>query len=217
MMFCNKTNADGVSLHQFPADEIVRRQWLHLFDGHHLRVTFAATIFQLTDETFGAKNAGFSSKVVLKKSTVPSIHGSPTPEQVKEDQRMKTKLPLCNEQSRVEDSSSVVTQETYTETLFLDTIVYKDTRFKDQTILDVKTRFKPTKTFHCTHFTSCHAPNMKNGFVKVKVRPYESLEQTPIKKVTFEENISKFIRHLQDRDEPTQFGRKNTIRNQIQK
>ena len=142
MMFCNKTNADGVSLHQFPADESVRRQWLHLFDGHHLRVIFAATIFQLTDEGFGAKNAGFSSKLVLKKSTVPSIHGSPTPEQVNEARRMKTKLPLCNEQSRVEDSSSVVTQETYTETLFLDTIVYKDTRFKDQTILDVWKRVK---------------------------------------------------------------------------
>ena len=88
------------------------------------------------------KNAGFSSKLVLKKSTVPSIHGSPTPEQVNEARRMKTKLPLCNEQSRVEDSSSVVTQETYTETLFLDTIVYKDTRFKDQTILDVWKRVK---------------------------------------------------------------------------
>ena len=28
VMFCNKTNADGVSLHQFPADENVRRQWI---------------------------------------------------------------------------------------------------------------------------------------------------------------------------------------------
>ena len=111
-MFSNKTNADGVSLHQFPADESVRRQWLHLFDGHHLRVTFVATISQLTDEGFGAKNAGFSSKLVFKMSTVPSVHASPTPEQVNEARRIKTKLPLCNEQSRVEDSSSVVTQDT---------------------------------------------------------------------------------------------------------
>ena len=56
-MFSNKTNADGVSLYQFPADESVRRQWLLLFDGHHLRVTFVATISQLTDKGFGAKNA----------------------------------------------------------------------------------------------------------------------------------------------------------------
>ena len=27
-MFCNKTNADGVSLHQFPADESVYGRWL---------------------------------------------------------------------------------------------------------------------------------------------------------------------------------------------
>ena len=61
--------------------------------------------------------------------------------------------------------------------LFLDTIVYKDTRFKDQTILDVKTHLKPTETFQCTHFTTCHPPNMKMD--SSKVRSWESLEQTP--------------------------------------
>ena len=28
VLFFNKTNADGVSVHQFPADEIVRLQWI---------------------------------------------------------------------------------------------------------------------------------------------------------------------------------------------
>ena len=53
VMFCgNKTNADGLSLHQFPADESARRQWIpfvrtkeNLTLGHQVRVTFAATIF----------------------------------------------------------------------------------------------------------------------------------------------------------------------------
>ena len=54
VMFCgNKTNADGVSLHQFPADnESARRQRIpfvrtkeNLTLGHQVQVTFAATIF----------------------------------------------------------------------------------------------------------------------------------------------------------------------------
>ena len=53
-----------------------------------------------------------------------------------------------------------------TETVFLDTIVYKGTRFKEKSILDVKTHFKKTETFQYTHFTSCHPPSVKKGFVK---------------------------------------------------
>ena len=34
-----------------------------------------------------------------------------------------------------------------TETTFLDTIVYKGKRFQDQSVLDIKTHFKPTETF----------------------------------------------------------------------
>ena len=43
-----------------------------------------------------------------------------------------------------------------TETVFLDTIVYKGTRCKDQ-----KTHVKPTETFQYTDFTSCHPPSNK--------------------------------------------------------
>ena len=89
-MFCNKTNADGVSLHQFPADESVRRQWIAFVrtkrepnswtpgSGHICSDHFSADDYEL----FGAKVAGFSSKLVLKKSAVPSIQASPTPEQI---------------------------------------------------------------------------------------------------------------------------------------
>ena len=48
-----------------------------------------------------------------------------------------------------------------TETVFLDTVIHKGTRFKEKSILDAKTHFKQTKTFFHTHFTSCHPPNVK--------------------------------------------------------
>ena len=83
--------------------------------------------------------------------------------------------------------------------MFLDTTVYKGTRFKDQSILDVKTHFKPTETFQYTHFTSCHPPSVKNGFVKGEAL---RILRTNSSKDTFEENISKFKRHLRDRGYP---------------
>ena len=47
-----------------------------------------------------------------------------------------------------------------TETVFLDTVIYKGDRFKEQSILDIKTDFKPTETFQYTDFTSCHPPSV---------------------------------------------------------
>ena len=44
------------------------------------------------------------------------------------------------------------------EITFLDTNVYKGLRFNTESILDVKTHFKPTETFQYTEFTSCHPP-----------------------------------------------------------
>ena len=78
-------------------------------------------------------------------------------------------------------------------------MVYKGTRFKDQSILDVKTHFKPTETFQYTHFTSCRPPSMKNGFVKGEAL---RILRTNSSKDTFKENISKFKRHLRDRAYP---------------
>ena len=84
--------------------------------------------------------------------------------------------------------------------MFIDTTVYKDTRFRDQSILDVKTHFKPTETFQYTHFTSCHPRSLKNGFVKGEAL---RILRTNSSKDTFEENISKFKGHLQDRGYPS--------------
>ena len=35
-----------------------------------------------------------------------------------------------------------------------------------KSILDVKTHYKPTETFQYTHFTSCHPPGVKRGFIE---------------------------------------------------
>ena len=47
-----------------------------------------------------------------------------------------------------------------TETVFLDTVVYKGTRFNEKSILDLKTHFKknnnlPIQTFHLLSPTKC--------------------------------------------------------------
>ena len=48
-----------------------------------------------------------------------------------------------------------------TETAFLDTCIYKGERFKKESILDVRTHFKPTETFQCTYFSSCHPQGLR--------------------------------------------------------
>ena len=53
-----------------------------------------------------------------------------------------------------------------TEITFLDTIIYKGVFFETKSVLDVRTHFKPTETFQYTHFSSCHPPGVKRGFVK---------------------------------------------------
>ena len=86
-----------------------------------------------------------------------------------------------------------------TETVFLDTVVYKGKSFKEKSILDVKTHFKKTETFQYTHFTSCHPPSLKKGFVKGEAL---RMLRTNSPKTTFEENISNFKIRLIDRGYP---------------
>ena len=52
-----------------------------------------------------------------------------------------------------------------TETL-LDTNIYKGERFRSNSVLDVRPHFKRTETFQYTHFSSCHPPGIKKGFIK---------------------------------------------------
>jgi len=42
----------------------------------------------------------------------------------------------------------------------------KGERFKKAAVLDVRTHFKPTETFQYTHFSLCHTPAVKGGFIK---------------------------------------------------
>jgi len=81
----------------------------------------------------------------------------------------------------------------------LDTVIYKGERFKQGSILDIKTHFKPTETFQYTHFTSCHPSGVKLGFVRGEAL---GLLRTNSSRVTFEENISNFKVHLQARGFP---------------
>ena len=73
------------------------------------------------------------------------------------------------------------------ETTFLDTIIYKGDRFRNDSILDIRTHYKPTETFQYTHFTSCHPLGVNE--VLLKEKPFDSLEQTLLKqcsKTTFQ-------------------------------
>ena len=85
------------------------------------------------------------------------------------------------------------------ETTFLDTCVYKGERFQNESILDVRTHFKPTETFQYTHFTSCHPPGVRKGFIKGEAL---RLLRTNSSKITFEENINSFRSHLRMRGYP---------------
>ena len=86
-----------------------------------------------------------------------------------------------------------------TEITFLDTCVYKSERFNKESILDVRTHFKPTETFQYTHFTSCHPPGVRKGFIKGEAL---RLLRTNSSKTTFDENITQFKRRLRDRGYP---------------
>ena len=76
---------------------------------------------------------------------------------------------------------------------FLDTIIYKGDRFRKYSILDIRTQYKPTETFQHTHFTSCHPPGVKRGFIKGEAL---RLLRTNSSETMFEDNLSKFKSRL---------------------
>ena len=82
---------------------------------------------------------------------------------------------------------------------FLDTIIYKGDRFQTDAILDIKTHYKPTETFQYTHFTSCHPPGVKRGFVKGEAT---RLLRTNSSQTIFEECLSNFKLRLKARGYP---------------
>jgi len=101
VMFCDKTNADGVSLHQFPKDVNLCQKWNQFVLRKRERNTWTpgcghicSDHFLPTDyEGYGAKMAGFSSKLVLSKGAVPSIQPIPTPEQLQNARKVSSGTP----------------------------------------------------------------------------------------------------------------------------
>ena len=85
------------------------------------------------------------------------------------------------------------------ETTFLDTIVYKGERFEKESIIDVRTHYKPTETFQYTNYNSCHPAGVKKGFIKGEAL---RLLRTNSSKVMFEENIKYFRTRLTSRGYP---------------
>ena len=82
---------------------------------------------------------------------------------------------------------------------FLDTIIFNGERFYVDSVLDVRTHFKPTETFQYTHFSSCHAPEVPKGFIKGEGL---RLLRTNSSRTLFEENIHRFKLRLRDRGYP---------------
>ncbi|XP_068704894.1 uncharacterized protein [Montipora foliosa] len=80
-----------------------------------------------------------------------------------------------------------------------DTVVFKGERLKNESILDIKTHYKPTETFQYTHFNSCHSPRVKNGFIKGEAM---RLLRTNSSKTTCEETLVKFKQRLRTRGYP---------------
>ena len=86
------------------------------------------------------------------------------------------------------------------ETTFSDTTIYiKGKRFEKESILDVRTHYKPTETFQYTNYNGCHPVGVKEGFVKGEAL---RLLRTNSSKVMFEENIKNFRTRLTSRGYP---------------
>ena len=85
------------------------------------------------------------------------------------------------------------------ETTFVYTTVYKGERFEKESILDVRTLYKPTETFQYTNYNSCHPADVKQGFVKGEAL---RLMRTNSSKSMFKENIKNFRTRLTSRGYP---------------
>ena len=80
--------------------------------------------------------------------------------------------------------------------LLLLLTVYKGERFYNQGILDIRTHFKPTKTFQYTHFSSCHPPGVRKGLIKGEALRLLRINSSA---KSFYCNITNFKTRLRDR------------------
>ena len=92
------------------------------------------------------------------------------------------------------------------EITFLDTNVYKGARFYKESLLDVRKHCKPTETFQCTNFYSCHPPGVRKGFINGEAL---RLLRTNSSKTTFEANITELMSHLISRGYPVSLVKKH--------
>ena len=88
-----------------------------------------------------------------------------------------------------------------TEITFLDTIITKGERFRNESILDIRTHYKPTETFQYTHFTSSHPPGVKKGFIKGEAL---RLLRTNSSETVFNDSITNFKSRLTTRGYPNE-------------
>ena len=63
----------------------------------------------------------------------------------------------------------------------------------------MRTHFKPTETFSYTHFSSCHPPGVRKGFIKGEAL---RLLRTNSSETKFEENITLFKQRLRNSGYP---------------
>ena len=92
--------------------------------------------------------------------------------------------------------------------------LFKGERFNKQAILDIRTHFKPTETFQYTHFSSCHPPGVRKGFIRGEAL---RLLRTNSSAKSFVENITQFKTRLRARDYPNSLVEriKNNVRSQM--
>ena len=80
----------------------------------------------------------------------------------------KSDIEASIEQANLHHPTIKFTAETSdTETVFLDTVVYKGSRFKEKSILDAKTHFKQTETFLYTQKWICQRRSLENPTKKL--------------------------------------------------
>ena len=60
----------------------------------------------------------------------------------------------------------------HTESIFLDTTVYKGPRYEKFNILDIKTYFKPTNKFAYLNYHSCHPNHCKKAIIKKELNRF---------------------------------------------
>ena len=85
---------------------------------------------------------------------------------------------------------------------FLDTRIYKGSRFQQTGTLDIQTFFKPTNTFQYLHFSSSHPKGVFKGLVRGEANRFLRSNSS---QETYERTLSTLRHHLLCRGYPKGF------------